>query len=159
MPMQLTNTKDLSVEKVSHYFKSTFEIDKTTAAIIDDVRNQLPSRPQDVDDIFEQCKREAYRRAISAFCLSPLMTGLDSKLEDRYANLSTDYTEFSSKNNLHDNQNFSEMKNQRRKTPEITAWSQLRMVITLTPPLIHTMPTSSIIPKQQYYNDLLLRVA
>ena len=151
--------KELSVEKVSHYFKSTFEIDKTTAAIIDDVRNQLPSRPQDVDDIFEQCKREAYRRAISAFCLSPLMTGLDSKLEDRYANLSTDYTEFSSKNNLHDNENFSEMKNQRKNARD-NGMAPVKDGYNANAPLNpYDADIEHIIPKQQYYNDLLLRVA
>ena len=107
--------RELSAKRINDFYRSTFEVDKTTADMIDGIRKQLPSRPKDIDDIFEQCKREAFQRAISAFCLAPIMTGLDNKLEARYANLSTDYKTFSDiKNggvNVRDAEAFAAMKN------------------------------------------------
>ena len=108
--------RDLSAEKISGFYRSTFEVDKTTSEMIDGIRGRLPSRPRDVDDIFEQCRREAFQRAISAFCLAPIMAGLDKNLEDRYANLSVDYRTFSDKENggvnVRDAEGFAEKKDE-----------------------------------------------
>ena len=151
--------KDLGADKVSSYFKSTFEVDKTTAEMVDGIRNRLPSRPQDLDDIFEQCKREAFQRAISAFCLAPIMTGLDNKLEARYANLSDSYTTFKSQNNLHDNPNFASMNNE-RMAARVNGMEALENGYNKDAPLNpYDTDIEHIIPKQQYYNDWLLRVA
>lgn len=151
--------KDLGTDKVSSYFKSTFEVDKTTAEMVDGIRNRLPSRPQDLDDIFEQCKREAFQRAISAFCLAPIMAGLDNKLEARYANLSVNYTDFKSQNNLHDNKNFTDLVDERfeaRKNGMAPLENGYNQDAPLNP---YDADIEHIIPKQQYYNDWLLRVA
>jgi len=151
--------KDFGAEKASSYFKSTFEVDKTTAEMVEGIRNRLPSRPQDLDDIFEQCKREAFQRAISAFCLAPIMTGLDNKLEARYSNLSDDYTTFKSQNNLHDNPNFASMNNERvmaRANGMVPLENGYNRDAPLNP---YDADIEHIIPKQQYYNDWLLRVA
>jgi hypothetical protein len=151
--------KDIGVERFSSYFESTFEVDKTTAEMVEGVRNRLPSRPQDLDDIFEQCKREAFQRAISAFCLAPIIAGLDNKLEDRYANLSVDYTTFKSQNNLHDNPNFASMYNERaeaRANGMVPLENGYNREAPLNP---YNADIEHIIPKQQYYNDWLLRVA
>ncbi|RTL25126.1 MAG: hypothetical protein EKK49_20505 [Rhodocyclaceae bacterium] len=151
--------KDLGAEKVTSYFKSTFEVDKTTAEMVEGIRNRLPSRPQDIDDIFEQCKREAFQRAISAFCLAPVMAGLDNKLEARYANLSDSYTTFKSENNLHDNPNFARMNNE-RAAARANGMKPLENGYNRDSPLNpYDTDIEHIIPKQQYYDDWLLRVA
>ena len=62
---KFTHYKDLSVTKVSEAFRSTFEVDKSTMEMVDDVRGRLPVPAKTVDDIFEQCKREAIRRAVA----------------------------------------------------------------------------------------------
>lgn len=150
--------KDLGADKFSSYFKSTFEVDKTTAEMVEGIRNRLPSRPQDLDDIFEQCKREAFQRAISAFCLAPIMAGLDNKLEARYANLSVSYTKFKSENNLHDNKNFTDLYDERVKARE-NGMEPLENGYNQDAPLNpYDADIEHIIPKQQYYNDWLLRV-
>ena len=151
--------KDLGTDKVAGYFKTTFEVDKTTAEMLEGIRNRLPSRPQDLDHIFEQCKREAFQRAISAFCLAPIMAGLDNKLEARYANLSVDYKTFKSENNLHDNPNFTGMNNERyaaRRNGMVPLENGYNQDLPLNP---YSTDIEHIIPKQQYYNDWLLRVA
>jgi hypothetical protein len=102
--------KDLSAEKVSAYYRSTFEVDKTTSEMISDLRGRLPAHPKDVEDIFERVKREAFQRAISAFCLAPLMSELDDKLEGRYANLSVSYKEYSKNHPLDNHPNYARLK-------------------------------------------------
>lgn len=151
--------KDLGTEKVTSYFKSTFEVDKTTAEMVEGIRNRLPSRPQDIDDIFEQCKREAFQRAISAFCLAPVMAGLDNKLEARYANLSDSYKTFKSENNLHDDPNFARMNNE-RAAARANGMEPLQNGYNRDAPINpYDTDIEHIIPKQQYYDDWLLRVA
>lgn len=66
---KFTHYKDLSVAKVSETLRSTFEVDKSTMEMVADVRGRLPVPAKTVDDIFEQCKREAIRRAVLSFGL------------------------------------------------------------------------------------------
>lgn len=159
-----------STEKVSSFFTSTFEIDKETDQIVAEIQGKLPARPKDVDDIFQQTKKEALRRAIAAFCLSPIMSGLDQSNEAKYSNLSTEYKDFKSENNLHGNPNFADLDNQRdkarfapgRRDVGEPAYSTLENGYDssasnrLDP---YATDIEHIIPKSEIYNDFLLRLA
>lgn len=106
----------LSSEKITEIFKSTFEIDKETEDIVNDVRNRLPVPVETIDGIFEQCKKEAIRRAISAFFLQGLVQNIDSHSEDKYSNLSMNYKDWSSDGSIKyslnaGNENFANMQN------------------------------------------------
>lgn len=149
-----------SAEKVSSYFSRTMEIDKDTDQIISEVKNKLPARPRDVDHIFEQTKQEALRRAIAAFCLSPVVAGLDRSNEAKYDNLSVSYKDFKKENNLHDHENFAAMNDSRLEGRNTFNWLpngyDASPDNTLDP---WSTDIEHIIPKKQIYNDLLLRIA
>lgn len=159
-----------SADKVSSYFSKTFEVDKETDQIVTEIQGKLPVRPKDVDDIFEQTKQEALRRAISAFCLAPLMSGLDQGNEAKYSNLSQEYKDFKKENNLHDNANFAALDKERnqakfapgRREIGTPAFSSLENGYDssdsnrLDP---YATDIEHIIPKSEIYNDLLLRIA
>jgi hypothetical protein len=149
-----------SAEKVSTYFSRTMEVDKDTDQIISEVRSKLPVRPQDVDHIFEQTKQEALRRAIASFCLAPVMTGLDKANEAKYSNLSIEYKDFKKENNLHDHKNFADMNDGRVEARKTFQWLpngyDTNANNTLDP---WSTDIEHIIPKNQIYNDLLLRIA
>jgi hypothetical protein len=98
--------KDLSQDKVSEYFRSTFEVDKSTMQMVDDVLNRLPVPATTVDDIFAQCKKEAIRRAVASFGLGTLVHDIDQHSADKYDNLSESYKEFKDRSpglSLHEN--------------------------------------------------------
>lgn len=101
---------DVVVEK----FNNTFEVDKDASEIVEGIRGRLPIPVSDVEGIFEQCKKEALQRAISAFCLGPIMHGLDRKLEARYDNLSDSYQEFDSKHGVRRHDNYRSMQGERQ---------------------------------------------
>lgn len=86
-----TQYKDLGSTKVSEYFRSTFEVEKSTMEMVEGIRNSLPVPAQTLDDIFEQCKREAMRRAIASFALGSVMQNIDSHSAAKYENLSDSY--------------------------------------------------------------------
>lgn len=149
--------REYSTEKISGFYRSTFEVDKTTAEMIDGIRGRLPSRPKDIDDIFEQCKREAFQRAISAFCLAPIMGDLDKKLEDRYSNLSTDYKTFQKENNLSDHENYGRYEDIRKDTPFLgTVENGYNRDDMLRPA---DAQVDHIISKKEYYENWMLRLA
>ncbi|AJK49264.1 hypothetical protein [Burkholderia plantarii] len=58
-------------EKLASYFKTTFEVDKTTAQMIEEMRARRPIPAASIDDIFEQCKREAFQRTLEEFFRAP----------------------------------------------------------------------------------------
>ena len=172
--------RELSAEKINSFYRSTLEVDKTTSEMIADIRDRLPSRPKDIDNIFEQVKREAFQRAISAFCLAPIMAGLDNKLEARYSNLSADYKTFSDKEHggvdVRDAKAFADMKDQVHEAKQY--WVQLENGYnsgeTFDPRNqgeLSIMPYSSgddsvgkfdiehIVSAKEIYDDLLLRIA
>lgn len=86
--------KDLSTTKVMELYRSTFEVDKTTMEMVNDVRGRLPVPAHTVEDIFDQCRREATRRAISAFALGGILRDLDNHSAAKYNNLSDTYSSF-----------------------------------------------------------------
>ncbi|CRN04631.1 hypothetical protein PYEL_03480 [Pseudomonas sp. URMO17WK12:I11] len=159
-----------SAEKVSTYFSKTFEVDKETNQIVSEIQGKLPARPKDVDDIFQQTKDEALRRAIAAFCLAPVMSGLDQSNEAKYSNLSSEYKDFKKENNLHDNANFAALDKERdlarfapgRREIGQPAYSTLEngydsgVANRLDP---YATDIEHIIPKSEIYNDFLLRIA
>lgn len=167
---RVKNYASFSTEKVSSLFTKTFEIDKDTGQIVAEIQGKLPARPKDVDDIFQQTKKEALRRAIAAFCLSPIMSGLDQSNEAKYSNLSTEYKDFKKENNLHDNANFADLHKERdaakfapgRRDIGTPAYSTLENGYDssasnrLDP---YATDIEHIIPKSEIYNDFLLRVA
>lgn len=58
-------------EKLISYFKTTVEVDKTTAQMIEEMRSRRPIPAASVDDIFERCKREAFQRTLEEFFHEP----------------------------------------------------------------------------------------
>lgn len=164
------NYASFSTEKVSSLFTKTLEIDKDTGQIVAEIQGRLPARPRDVDDIFQQTKKEALRRAVAAFCLSPIMSGLDQSNEAKYSNLSVEYKDFRKENNLHDNANFAALAKERdaakfapgRRDIGTPAYSTLENGYDssasnrLDP---YATDIEHVIPKSEIYNDFLLRIA
>lgn len=148
--------KDLGAERVVGLYRSTFEVDKTTSEMISGIRDRLPARAKDVDDIFEQCKREALRRAISAFCLAPIMGALDDKLESRYSNLSVPYKTFR-KQPLDNDPNYVKFENARSDalplTPVDNGYNSAETLYPADAEIDH------IISKKAYYKDVLIRIS
>lgn len=147
----------LSSKKVVAYYRTTFEVDKTTEEMIRDVRARLPTPAQTFDDIFEQCKREATRRAVAAFFLAPVMQGLDQANAQRDANLSQTYAEFKEQNNLHDHPNFAALNTERHAAQQ--DWTLVENGYNGATPLNpFDADIEHIVPKAQLYNDWLLRL-
>ncbi|KVH40250.1 hypothetical protein WT01_02950 [Burkholderia cepacia] len=149
--------KDLGLEKVGSYYRSTFEVDKTTSEMISDLRGRLPARPKDVDDIFERIRREAFQRAISAFCLGPIMQGLDNKLEGRYANLSVSYSDYKKQTTLDAHENYAKFEDVRKDAlplqPVENGYNSGAVLYPADAQIDH------IISKKEYYEDFLIRLA
>ncbi|CAN7178820.1 hypothetical protein [Caballeronia sp. LjRoot31] len=148
--------KDLGTEKVTAYYRSTFEVDKTTLEMISDLRSRLPARAKDVEDIFERVKREAFQRAISAFCLAPLMSSLDDKLAGRYANLSVSYNEYKQQP-LDNHPNYAKFENERSDalplTPVENGYNSGEVLYPADAQIDH------IVSKKEYYEDMLVRIS
>ncbi|CAJ3034294.1 hypothetical protein BP354E_5819 [Burkholderia pseudomallei 354e] len=148
--------REFSVEKVTNYYRATFEVDKTTSEMISDLRGRLPARAKDVDDIFERIKREALQRAISAFCLAPIMRGLDNKLEGRYDNLSMTYNEYK-KRPLDNHENYATLENTRSDslplTPVSNGYNRNEVLYPADAEIDH------IISKKEYFEDWLVRLS
>ncbi|CAM5208724.1 hypothetical protein CDEN61S_03790 [Castellaniella denitrificans] len=149
--------KDLGAEKVSAYYRSTFEVDKTTFEMISDLRGRLPAQPRDVDDIFERIKREALQRAVSAFCLAPIMYSLDNKLEGRYDNLSVGYRDYSKQTVLDDDPNYAKFQNVRAESlplqPVENGYNSNEILYPADAQIDH------IVSKKEYYEDFLVRLS
>lgn len=149
---------EIDGEKVSTYFKTTFEVDKTTAQMVDDVRRRLPVPVSSVDDIFAQCKREALQRMASAFFFGQGMAELDEELAARYANLSMNFNEFKRENqDMKNSPNFAEMQNAREDArPTVTHLDNgYNSAQPLDP---YEADIEYIVPKAQLYNDWTLRL-
>lgn len=157
---KFTHYKDLSVTKVSETFRSTFEVDKSTMEMVDDVRGRLPVPAKTVDDIFEQCKREAIRRAVSAFGLGAVMLDADKRSEEKYSNLSESYTSFESRSKyeMAAEKNFVDMGTERTEAKK--AWTNLENGYNKSEPLDpRSADREHVIAKKELYVDPLLRIA
>jgi len=82
------------IEGSTAYFKRTFEVDKSTMDLIDDLRSRLPTPVSTVDEIFDQCRDEATRRAIAVFMLTPVLDNIDERSALKYDKLSDDWQSF-----------------------------------------------------------------
>jgi hypothetical protein len=80
-----------STSKLHGYIRGTFELDKSAFDIVNDIRSKLPVSATSIDDIYEQCRKEAVRRAIAAFMLGNI---LDEKSQDKYDKLTDNYNKF-----------------------------------------------------------------
>lgn len=149
---------EYSIEKITTSFKATFEVDKTTEDIVNGLKEKIPITPTDAADIFDQCKKEALQRAISSFCLAPIIQGLDAHSEQKYANLSLSYQEFKNENNLHDHENFAQKVDQRYEARQ--TWSSLENAYEHSTPLNpYSADIEHITSKKEIYDSLILRVA
>lgn len=150
--------KDLSAEALESQFRSTFEMDKSTEDMVNDIRLRLPTPARQIDDIFEQCKKAAIQRAIATFTLGSVMQEMDNESGKRYAKLSQNYGEFKAENNLHDHKNFAAMKDGRYEARE--QWLLLEdgydSKNALNP---YDTDIEHVIPKKEIYDNLLLRSA
>ncbi|MBU0839531.1 MAG: hypothetical protein KJ945_19790 [Gammaproteobacteria bacterium] len=150
--------KDLSSTKISEYFNATFEVDKTTMEMVDGIRSHLPVPATTVDDIFEQCKKEAMKRAIASFCLSGVMHNIDQNSAAKYENLSESYSQFYGRtgNGMFDHPNFAAMKNAREDARK--DWTLLEdgynSDVMLDP---YGADVEHVIARKAYYDDVLLR--
>jgi len=150
--------KDLGAQKVSAYFHSTFEVDKSTMDMVEDVRKRLPVPAKTVDDIFEQCKREAMRRAIATFALSSVIQDIDNRSAAKYDNLSESYTQFSDRSGhrMTADPNFAAMANEREDAQR--QWTLLEDGYNKSQPLDpYSADVEHVIAKKDYYEDLLIR--
>jgi hypothetical protein len=149
---------EVSSDKVATYFKATFEVDKTTAQIVDDVRRRLPVPVSSVDDIFTQCKREALQRTAAAFFLGQGMAEQDEELAARYVNLSMNFKEFKEENqDMKNSPNFAAMQNARGDArPTVTFLENgYNSAQPLDP---YEADIEHIVPKAQLYNDWIFRL-
>ena len=150
--------KDLGTNKVTEYFRSTFEVEKSTLEMVEGIRNTLPVPANTVDDIFEQCKREAMRRAIASFSLAGVMQDIDQHSAAKYANLSESYSDFSARtgNAMFDDPNFSAMKDTRYDAQQ--KFTQVENGYNKLDPLYAPdADIEHIVARKSYYNDLILR--
>jgi len=149
--------KDYTTEKVKSVFNETFEVDKSTEEMVSDIRKTLPVPVSSVDEIFEACKKEALQRAISAFCLAPIMKGLDNNLEQKFDNLSLDYSEFKEEHNLHGHDNFKNMSRKRDDSKEQMfglddGYNSANILDPFNADIEH------VVPKNEIYKMWLLRI-
>lgn len=90
-------TGDLIVTGIANsteYFKRTFEVDKSTMDLVQDLRSRLPTPVSTVDQIFDQCREEATRRAIAVFMLAPVLNNTDERSVQKYDKLSDSWQQF-----------------------------------------------------------------
>lgn len=153
--------KDISQEKISEYFRSTFEVDKSTMQMVSDVRDRLPVPADTVDDIFLQCKKEAIRRAVASFGLSGIVQGIDLHSADKYHNLSESFQQFKGRSpGLATHENYAAMGDIRE-----TARAKDGILATVengynrdVPLFITDADVEHVIAKKQYFDDMLIRI-
>lgn len=150
---------NLSSEKISAYFKGTLKIDKSTMEIVDEVKRKLPVPAETVDDIFEQCKKEAILRTISLFMLKNLSDKIDSASEDKYSKLSIDYKDWYDENAYYlnaGNENFASMQNQRFDAQPIgileDGYNKTNILYAPDADIEH------VIAKKEFFDDFILKI-
>lgn len=80
-----------SADKLTKYIRGTFEVDKSTFDMVQDIRQRLPTPANSMDEIYDQCRNEAVRRAIAAFMLGSI---LDEQSEAKYGKLTSTFEEY-----------------------------------------------------------------
>lgn len=87
----LTSFSKDSADKLTKYIRGTFEVDKSTFDMVQDIRKRLPTPANSMDEIYDQCRNEAVRRAIAAFMLGDI---LDKQSEAKYGKLTATFDEY-----------------------------------------------------------------
>lgn len=153
--------KDISQEKVSEYFRGTFEVDKSTMQMVEDVRHRLPVPADTVDDIFLQCKKEAIRRAVASFGLAGIVQDIDQHSADKYNNLSESYKEFKDRSpGLKTHENYAAMDSIRADAKSRDGMlSNVENGYNKDAPLFTVdADVEHVIAKKQYFDDVLIRM-
>lgn len=150
--------RELGASKVSGYFRSTFEVDKTTVEMVEGIRKKLPVKAETVDDIFDQCRKEAIQRAISSFALAGVIENIDTRSEAKYSNLSESYGEFRERSGhrLTADKNYADMGNIRDDARKglVQLEDGYNKSAGLDP---YSADIEHVIAKKEYYQDVLLR--
>ncbi|MFJ2689193.1 hypothetical protein [Pseudomonas sp. NPDC087336] len=151
--------KELSTTKVTELYRSTLEVDKTTMEMVDDIRGRLPVPAQTVDDIFEQCKREAMKRAIAAFALGGVLQDIDNHSAAKYENLSDRYSTFAKENayQIKASKPFANMVNERNDASVAAQFLQ-NGYNSSTPLDPAGTDIEHVISKKELYVDPLIRI-
>ncbi|MFL1529177.1 hypothetical protein [Pseudomonas sp. O230] len=158
-----TQYKDLGTAKVAASFRATFEIEKTTLEMVEGIRKGLPVPAKSIDDIFDQCKREAIRRTVASFALGDVMRDVDNHSASKYENLSDSYKAFSGRTGaaMFDDPNFAAMKDVRyaaRETWTPEGYEKLDNGYHKDQQLDPWgADIEHVIARKDYYEDLLLR--
>lgn len=155
---QFVDYKDLALDKVGGYLTATFEIDKDTSEIVESLKGKLPVPVQNTEDLLDQCKNDALRRAAAAFFLTPSMMGIDDHSAQKYDNLSESYKNFSDKvgHGMFDDPNFADMKDTRHSAKQSfsTLDNGYNEGSTLMP---YDTDIDHVISRKNYFDDLLLK--
>lgn len=99
-----------SANNLHQYFRSTFEVDKSTFDMVQDIRKRLPTPAKSMDDIYDQCRKEATRRAIAAFMLGNILDEQSQKKYDKLTDNFSDYRQSRAEYMGHEHANYSAMK-------------------------------------------------
>ncbi|MGB6187278.1 MAG: hypothetical protein WBF70_01670 [Aeromonas molluscorum] len=154
----------MGAEKINETWRSTFEVDKSTLEMVEDVRRRLPVPAETLDDIFEQCRQEALRRAIASFTLGGVMQQLDDHSADKYNNLSESYKEFKDRSGHHmtADPNFDKMDFERTNAKGLLPNTQ-RILLedgynrgAPLDPL--NADIEHVVAKKEYFDDFLIRM-
>src|SRR6218665_624006 len=86
--------QEITAAKLAALYKSTFELDRDALDMVQGLKAQMPAPAQTADEIFERCRQEALRRAVSAFALGGVMSNIDQHSAAKYANLSQSYDDY-----------------------------------------------------------------
>lgn len=151
--------KDLGTQKISESFRATFEVDMSTMEMVDGVRSRLPVPATTIDDIFEQCKREAMRRAISSFALAGVMRDIDNRSQAKYENLAESYKEFKDRSGhrMTADENFADLSNERDAARK--EWTLLENGYNKAEPLDpYGTDIEHVIAKKEFFDDTLIRM-
>ncbi|WMD22256.1 hypothetical protein RAS12_07710 [Achromobacter seleniivolatilans] len=145
-----------SAGKLHQYFRSTFEVDKSTFDMVQDIRGRLPAPAKSMDDIYDQCRNEAVRRAIAAFMLGGI---LDQQAQAKYDKLTDDY-DFYRKDRYEHMGNYGGMK-PARDTPDGTVFAN---GYNPDEPLVYerskgtTVTVDHITSRKEIFADTLLKI-
>jgi hypothetical protein len=152
---------DLGQDKISAYFRKTFEVDKSTLQMVNDVRNRLPIPVQTVDDIFVQCKKEATRRAVVSFGLAGIVHDIDQHSADKYNNLSETYQKFKNRSpGLSTHENYWAMNDIRDEAIKSGGlFATVENGYNKAAPLLAVdADVEHVIAKKAYFDDILIRI-
>lgn len=128
--------------------------------MVDDARKRLPVPAKDINDIFEQCKKQTIQRAISVFALNGLFEHIDNHSDEKYSKLSQDYKTWYKKNEYalkSGNKNFANMENIRDEAKKVIGtledgYNKSNILYAPEADIEH------VIAKKELFDDFLLQI-